>query len=478
MATPFAKTSLCAALVSAAACANAAETAGSVSAATAFAALAALALAAGVVCFACMRRLAKAVAERRRLESVLAALPFNFAAAKADGEFLYLHYTNPAFDGAKRLREFGAKDEKLYKRAFREISDTAAKTAKFEFESSVENGRRYEAEVRPLPENVFGEQVFLLTGVDITDRHSNQTRADILHEHEKIFRIALQMIAQNKGFDDFSNWLLENLMKWLQADRVAAYKFGGNGLSVLAECARVAGGAGIECEIGESSKFRAMLKSQNAVVYDSADPKTEESVDAILPHLKAQGVKSAVFFGAVSDGEPVGFLSAECLKNRRKFSDFDKNAVVNAAKIIQIAQDRKDSYQKLKDSMLRKRLVLQTLDFPVILLDPDGNVETSNDAAKYLAGKAPANLADLAGVADGFSELFEKAKSEKSAESKRAFIGGNVYEISCKPALDDAGNVANVVAIFSDITKIYKEGEGNIPTNIPATAIQKVEADK
>lgn len=95
--------------------------------------------------FACMRRLAKAVAERRRLESVLDALPFNFAAAKADGEFLYLHYTNPAFDGAKRLREFGAKDEKLYKRAFREISDTAAKTAKFEFESSVENGRRYEA---------------------------------------------------------------------------------------------------------------------------------------------------------------------------------------------------------------------------------------------------------------------------------------------------------------------------------------------
>ena len=134
--------SLCAALVSAAACANAAETAGSVSAATAFAALAALALAAGVVCFACMRRLAKAVAERRRLESVLDALPFNFAAAKADGEFLYLHYTNPAFDGAKRLREFGAKDEKLYKRAFREISDTAAKTVKFEFDSSVENGRR------------------------------------------------------------------------------------------------------------------------------------------------------------------------------------------------------------------------------------------------------------------------------------------------------------------------------------------------
>lgn len=478
MATPFAKPSFCAALLFAAECANAAESAGSISAATAFAALVALAIAAGAVCFACMRKLAQAVAERKRLESVLDALPFNFAAAKADGEFLYLHYANPAFDGAKRLREFGAKDEKLYKRAFREISDTAAKTVKFEFDSSVENGRRYEAEVRPLPENVFGEQVFLLTGVDITDRHANQTRADILHEHEKIFRIALQMIAQNKGFDNFSNWLLENLMKWLQADRVAVYKFDGGGQSVLAECARVAGGGRIECGIGESSKFRALLKSQNAVVYDSAEPKTEESVDAILPYLKAQGVKSAVFFGAVSDGEPVGFLAAECLKNRKKFSDFDKNAVVNTAKIIQIAQERKDSYQKLKESMLRKRLVLQTLDFPVILLDPDGNVENSNDAAKSLADKAPENLADLSGIANGFAELFDAAKAEKSSKSKRAFIGGNVYEISCKPALDDAGNVANLVAIFSDITKIYKEGEGNIPTNIPATAIQKVEADK
>ena len=96
---------------------------------TLFAALAA-------ACAACARRLKKSLLVQKKLERIFDDLPCEFAVVSGDGEIVYQRFKTPLFAKSKRLREFGPKEEKLYKRAFREISDTALQCADFEFDAS------------------------------------------------------------------------------------------------------------------------------------------------------------------------------------------------------------------------------------------------------------------------------------------------------------------------------------------------------
>ncbi len=420
---------------------------------TLFAALAA-------VCAACARRLKKSLLVQKKLERIFDDLPCEFAVVSGDGEIVYQRFKTPLFAKSKRLREFGPKEEKLYKRAFREISDTALQCADFEFDASNSAGQHFETRVKPLPEELFGIGTYLISCENTTERHERQKRADTLLEHEKIYRIALQMIAQDKGFDNFTGLLLENITKWLGADRAAVYSFnsGTGSASILAECCGNSTKFPVaKHEINKTSKFYENILSQNILIYDCSDEKTEPEFDAVLTALKESEVKSAIIFGMLFDGETPGFLCVECLKNRRKFSELDKNTVLNVSKIIQIAQDRKVSYEKLRENYLQKSMILKSLDFPILLFDGDGNIKSANDAAAKIIGEKPCNISDyrdfnpICGTPPSDSDCMLKTAIETKNETvKRMVINGKLREISYKPLLNQNGEVAYIVVMFPE----------------------------
>lgn len=161
---------------------------------------------------------------------------------------------------------------------------------------------------------------YLISVSDITERHEKQKRANILLEHEKAFRIALQMIAQNKGFDEFSQWLLENLLNWLGADRTQIYRID-----------QATGKAALAAEYSSSEKkentvdliplnsqFRAALSAPKIIAYDCSKPNENESLDAVCDKLKSLDVKSAAFFGIISNENLSGLISVEFFKKQKK----------------------------------------------------------------------------------------------------------------------------------------------------------------
>ena len=383
-----------------------------------------------IFCKKAAKRALEEIAKRKRLECIFDNLPFNFGAIDKDGNFLYLHYTNPPMADAKKLREFGGKEERAYMRAYREISDTDAKTVKFEFDSPNVGAQRFEAFVKVLPEKTFNTPCFLATAINITERYKNQKLAETLLGQEKIFRIALQMIAQNRGFDEFSK----------------------TSAPVL------------DFKMDESAKFTAKLRPQNVVVYNSADTSADD-FDAVLPSLKAANVKSAMFFGVVDGNDKlVGCLTAESFKNRQKFSEQDRNLMANAAKIVQIALDRRESFRELKESEAQKSLILQTIDNPVILFDKSGKIKSVNNAAAKVIGKsadAIKSCEDLAQIcgrtpADPNCDLHEVIKT-KVGKIKQVHIRDRLYEMSYTPVVDN-GEISNIVMISTDITHLNEDG--------------------
>lgn len=417
-----------------------------------------------IFCKKAAKRALEEIAKRKRLECIFDNLPFNFGAIDKDGNFLYLHYTNPPMADAKKLREFGGKEERAYMRAYREISDTDAKTVKFEFDSPNVGAQRFEAFVKVLPEKTFNTPCFLATAINITERYKNQKLAETLLGQEKIFRIALQMIAQNRGFDEFSSWLLENIAEWIDCERITAFKFADSGKAAcLVEFSKTSAPV-LDFKMDESAKFTAKLRPQNVLVYNSADTSADD-FDAVLPSLKAANVKSAMFFGVVDGNDKlVGCLAAESFKNRQKFSEQDRNLMANAAKIVQIALDRRESFRELKESEAQKSLILQTIDNLVILFDKSGKIKSVNNAAAKVIGKsadAIKSCEDLAQIcgrtpADPNCDLHEVIKT-KVGKIKQVHIRDRLYEMSYTPVVDN-GEISNIVMISTDITHLNEDG--------------------
>lgn len=443
--------------------------------AIAFAALAiAVAAVAFVFCKKAAKRALEEITKRKRLECIFDNMPFNFGAVDKDGNFLYMHYTNPTMANAKKLREFGGREERAYMRAYREISDTDAKTVKFEFDSPNAGAQRFEASVSVLPEKTFDTPCFLATAVNITERYKNQKLAETLLGQEKIFRIALQMIAQNRGFDEFSGWLLENIAEWLACERITAFKFDDDGKAACLVKFSKTSAPELDFTAGESAKFTAKLRPQNVVVYNAADNASADDFDAVLPSLKAANVKSAMFFGVVDGNDKlVGCLAAESFKDRQKFGEQDRNLMANAAKIVQIALDRRESFRELKESEAQKSLILQTIDNPVILFDKNGKIKSVNNAAAKIIGKGADEIKsceDLAQICgrtpvDPNCDLHEVLRT-KIGKVKQMHIKDRLYEMSYTPVIDN-GEISNIVLISTDITHLNEDG-----SDLPAIAKQ------
>ena len=433
-------------------------------AAFAFAILAiAVAVASFVFCKKAAKRVLDEISKRKRLECIFDNLPLNFGAVDNDGNFLYLHYANPAMANVKKLKEFGGKEERAYMRAYRELSDTDAKTVKFEFDSPNAGAQRFEAFVKILPQKVFNTPCFLATASNITERHKNQKLAETLLGQEKIFRIALQMIAQNRGFDEFSGWLLENIAEWLGCERVTAFGFDGDDkANALVKFAKT---DAPELDFSaKEPKFAEKLHTQTIIAIDTSSP-TDETFAPFANALKAANVKSAMIFGITDENdELVGCLTAESFKNRPKFGEQDRNLMANAAKIVQIALDRRESFRKLKESETQKSLILQTIDNPVILFDRNGKIQSVNNAAAKIIGKnadeikSCADLSQICGRTpdDPNCDLNEVIRT-KLGKVKQVHIKNKLYEMSYTPVIDN-GEISNIVMISTDITHLNENG--------------------
>jgi PAS domain protein len=405
--------------------------------------------------------LRKALRKNKRLECIFRELPVSFSVSTKDGDLSHVHHKHSALSATKRLRELGAKEERVFKRSFRELSDTDISTSQFEFDSSASPNLRFEAQAKKLPRNLFKNDSYLISVSDITERHEKQKRADILLEHEKAFRIALQMIAQNKGFDEFSQWLLENLLNWLGADRTQIYRIDQDtGKAALAaEYSASEKKENTVDLIPLNSQFRAALSAQKIIAYDCSKPNENESLDAVCDKLKSLDVKSAAFFGIISSENLSGLISVEFFRNRKKFSEYDFGALANISKIIQIAQDRKESFEKLKQNEARKNTILQTIDCPVILFDPKGNIVTVNEATAKIVNKS---IPEITGCLL-FNGICHKNPQDENCSvniaigtkkqiSKRITANEKIYDLTYTPVLDADGNIAYIVMIASNVS--------------------------
>ncbi len=106
----------------------------------------------------------------------------------------------------------------------------------------------------------------------------------------------------------------------------------------------------------------------------------------------ANGIKSLLASGILKNGKLLGFVSIEFRKNKHKFTESDYYLVQMVSHILEFALERFEHLKQLEEGETLRRLLLDSVDIPIMLWDPNLKLVNANSAAAKFAGADEATL--------------------------------------------------------------------------------------
>ncbi len=175
-------------------------------------------------------------------------------------------------------------------------------------------------------------------------------------------------------------------------------------------------------------------------------------------------MKSFLSIGVKKEGKVFALITVEFLVQSRKITDGDEYLLRSLGKILEIVIDRFHNMAKLEESARQHRLILESLNLPIMLYDADLKLVFVNSASAKTVGKPAAQILSEPCYLnyckrDGMGEDCPVRKCARAREVIRfsAQLNGREMLNTVSPIIGPDGRLLNVVEFNFDITELNEK---------------------
>lgn len=332
-----------------------------------------------------------------------------------------------------------------------------------------------------------GDKFVFGISFDIDEFIETQKTLQRSADNEKLINRCLRLLLSAESDHDIFEEVVKLIGTTFKADRCYIYEIDRqkDGLknaamwkaSDIEDCTRIILPPKILAHASEE------LRRENIIKIDDASVDTRPLVKILKPVLETREIQSTMVVGIQNRGTLVGFIGLDYVKARHKHSSFEEQILHSIASILEIFLQRRAVVEKIEYSEAEKRMILDSLDVPVMLFDNRGKMLFVNSASAKLVGK-PAeqilsepcfiNYCGESGM-EGVCSVREviETKKPKSIEAK---MHGRDMIIKLSPIMDKSGNVTNVVEFNIDVTEFNEKSKALIKAMDDARAADRAKS--
>lgn len=378
---------------------------------------------------------------------------------------------------AKELRRIDAEvppTGEIFHEFFPLVSTRGDSTIYYSFKTAriQENGDKY----------IFG------ISFDIDEFIETQKTLQRSAENEKLINRCLRLLLSAESDSDIFKELVKLIGTTLKSDRCYIYEF--NQRTSMVKNAAMWNASDVEGNLSLILSPKILLsaseelKRDNIIKIDDASIDTRPFVEALKPVLEAREIQSTMVVGIQNQGELVGFIGLDYVKSRHKHSSFEEQILHSIASILEIFLQRRAVTEKIEQSESEKRLILDSLDVPVMLFDNRGKLLFVNSASAKLVGKSAKqilsepcyiNYCGSNGVESGICAVREVIESKKAKVIETKLHGRDMI-VTLSPIMDKSGKVANVVEFNIDVTEFNEKSKALIKAMDDARAADRAKS--
>ncbi len=163
----------------------------------------------------------------------------------------------------------------------------------------------------------------------------------------------------------------------------------------------------------------------------------------------ADEIKVSMVVGVFENGKICGFMGADYVTQYHDYTKSDEALLRGVAKIAELDFERHSHMEKAKAAENERRMILESIQVPIMLFDGKASLVASNNAA--------AKFADTSAKDAQNSTLLypvELAIKEKRTVQMEMNISSRDLIAVATPIFDAEGKIANVIENTSDVTEL------------------------
>jgi PAS domain S-box-containing protein len=303
-------------------------------------------------------------------------------------------------------------------------------------------------------------------------RNREQQEKQLINEIE-FQKILLNVLAVYINIDlgeveSIINKSLKELGEFINADRayIFEYHFDKNFTSNTHEwCA-----PGISSEIENLqelpldyvSQWIHMHKQNKPFLIENVDAIDEESEPILKRLLQAQQIKSLITVPMMDNGNLVGFIGFDSVKQYYKYSEREQKLLFLLAQMLINIRNRQKREKQLVLQEEKYRNIISNINLGLLEVDNRGQVVLSNKGFEQISGYSEAellgqNIAQLLGIEAAYIEEVNERRKNGQSDTYEILVKNKQGDprwwlVSGAPNYNDSGEMIGTIGIHLDIT--------------------------
>ncbi len=217
---------------------------------------------------------------------------------------------------------------------------------------------------------------------------------------------------------------------------------------------------------GDSFMRAVEIFKESSIIKINDSSSDESSIAVAIGGVLAdRGIKSILIIGVWKNAELVGLIGVDYVREKHVHTSFEEQILRSVASIVEIFIQRRAAQEKIEQSEAEKRMILESLDIPVLLFDADAKLLFVNSASAKMVGKPVEQILREPCYENycGLPCMDERCVVKRIIREGRpgqleAMQFGREVIVKHQPIFDKSGEVKNVIEFHIDVTEFNEKG--------------------
>lgn len=303
---------------------------------------------------------------------------------------------------------------------------------------------------------------------DVTREYLQREQVTSYAGSQEVIIDCLSFALRSENHEANVDKMLELLSRKMGSDRAFIYKFNPDNGDFSSLRYRNSPHIGDkEFKIGKvpENEGNLMLKKfiNGEVIKYNTKPGCENlEFPELLKLHRADEIKVSMVVGVFEEGRICGFMGADYVTDYHEYTKNDENLLRGIAKIAELDFEKYTQTQKAKAAENERKLILDSIDVPIMLFDAKARPASLNNAAANFMGR-PIERIMRGDVSDSPSDIacrnsilerIRCAISEKRAIQEKINLWGRDLIATATPVFDKNGCLVNVIESATDVSDL------------------------
>jgi len=309
--------------------------------------------------------------------------------------------------------------------------------------------------------------------------------AKLHFEHEKTLNQCLEMVALGKNVLAATRRILEKIGTTAAVDGCCLFRIDPNSGAVWLDDAWLSAGrehlrdAFGAMRLAPDGECMQLLDSGGWISLPNMEKAATVVQEEAVGAFRVLGARALLLTGIRQRGRLWGIAAFLDMDNIRWWSDAHAHLIGSLARIMEIALEARQYVSDLEYSEAEKRLVLDSVDLPILLFDHNAQFVRANKAGRRLAGLfemsafVGGGAAGKATVRWPVQPIARDVVADAKLHRRELKVAGREYLMTASPIVDFSGVVKHAVIVGFDMTEFNESNRRLIKAMESARAAEK-----